>query len=40
MSELGQDRTSGAWVIIVPKRGCRPQMGAPGERTQLRQRFA
>jgi UDPglucose--hexose-1-phosphate uridylyltransferase len=32
MSELRQDRTSGGWVIIAPRRGRRPQATAPPAR--------
>jgi UDPglucose--hexose-1-phosphate uridylyltransferase len=39
MSELRQDRTSGAWVIVAPQRGQRPQMRAPGARSEPRPRF-
>jgi UDPglucose--hexose-1-phosphate uridylyltransferase len=39
MSELRQDRTTGAWVIVAPKRGQRPQMRAPGARPAGRPRF-
>lgn len=33
MSELRQDRTSGRWVIIAPKRGHRPQARDAGARS-------
>jgi UDPglucose--hexose-1-phosphate uridylyltransferase len=39
MSELRQDRTTGAWVIIAPQRGRRPQTRERGERAQQRPRF-
>jgi UDPglucose--hexose-1-phosphate uridylyltransferase len=39
MSELRQDRTTGAWVIVAPQRGRRPQMRAPGVRSEPRPRF-
>jgi len=39
MSELRQDRTTGARVIVAPQRGRRPRMRAPGERAQQRPRF-
>jgi UDPglucose--hexose-1-phosphate uridylyltransferase len=39
MSELRQDRTTGAWVIVAPQRGHRPQMPGPGESPQKRPRF-
>ncbi len=39
MSELRQDRTTGAWVIVAPQRGRRPQMRERGERAQPRPRF-
>jgi UDPglucose--hexose-1-phosphate uridylyltransferase len=39
MSELRQDRTTGGWVIIAPKRGGRPQMHEAGARARQRPRF-
>jgi UDPglucose--hexose-1-phosphate uridylyltransferase len=39
MSELRQDRTTGAWVIVAPQRSRRPQIRARGERPQARPRF-
>jgi UDPglucose--hexose-1-phosphate uridylyltransferase len=39
MSELRQDRTTGAWVIVAPQRGARPHARLPGERAQQRPRF-
>ena len=39
MSELRQDRTTGAWVIVAPQRGHRPQMRAPGARSEPRPRY-
>ncbi len=39
MSELRQDRTTGAWVIVAPQRGRRPQIRERGERAQPRPRF-
>jgi len=39
MSELRQDRTTGGWVIIAPKRGRRPHMPEPGEPPRQRPRF-
>lgn len=35
MSELRQDRTSGGWVLIAPRRGERPQATAPARPSGL-----
>jgi UDPglucose--hexose-1-phosphate uridylyltransferase len=39
MSELRQDRTTGTWVIIAPRRGQRPQRRGPGPAPASRPRF-
>jgi UDPglucose--hexose-1-phosphate uridylyltransferase len=39
MSELRQDRTTGAWVIIAPKRGERPHARAADARAKSRPRY-
>ena len=39
MSELRQDRTTGAWVIIAPKRGQRPHAREANARLPVRPRY-
>ncbi len=39
MSELRQDRTTGAWVIVAPRRSERPKTHELGERPPKRPRF-
>jgi len=39
MGELRQDRTTGAWVIVAPKRGKRPHAREPSARLAPRPRY-
>jgi len=39
MSELRQDRITGSWVIVAPRRGLRPQIKSVGKRAQRRLHF-